>query len=46
LYGGYWYYDWTIPGGVSSGLYDVRVVASDGVGGSVSVTEYGEFTVT
>jgi len=45
LYGGYWYHDWTIPGGASLGLYDVRVEASDGNGGSVSATEYGEFTV-
>jgi hypothetical protein len=44
-YYGYWYYDWVIPGGVSPGLYDIRVGASDGNGGSVLVTEYGEFTV-
>jgi hypothetical protein len=45
LYGGYWYHDWTIPAGASLGLYDVRVEASDESGGSVSATEYGEFTV-
>jgi hypothetical protein len=45
LYGGYWYYDWVIPGGASAGLYDVQVEASDGVGGSVLATEFGEFIV-
>jgi hypothetical protein len=44
-YGGYWYYDWTIPGGATTGLYDVMVEVSDGDGGTASVTEYGEFTV-
>jgi uncharacterized repeat protein (TIGR02543 family) len=45
LYGGYWYYDWVIPQGVSSGLYDVMVEASDQNGGFILVTEYGEFNV-
>ena len=45
LYGGYWYYDWVIPGGASGGLYDVKVDVLDGSGGSASATELGEFTV-
>jgi uncharacterized repeat protein (TIGR02543 family) len=44
-YGGYWYYDWTIPGGATTGLYDVMVEVSDGDDGTASVSEYGEFTV-
>jgi hypothetical protein len=42
----YWYYDWVIPAGATSGLYDVTVEVSDGNGGSALVIEIGEFTVT
>ena len=44
-YGGYWYVDWVIPGGATTGLYDVTVDVSDADGGYATVTEYSEFTV-
>jgi hypothetical protein len=44
-YYGYWYVDWVIPAGATSGLYDVFVEVSDGDGGSALVIETGEFAV-
>jgi hypothetical protein len=41
----YWYIDWTIPGGATLGLYDVKVDASDPNGGSVSSTVLSQFKV-
>jgi hypothetical protein len=46
LYGGYWYYDWVIPGSATLGSYDVKVDVSDPSGGSASNTVSNSFTVT
>jgi subtilisin family serine protease len=46
VWGEYWYYDWTIPGGATAGLYDVMIQVKDPDGGSATQTETGEFNVT
>jgi V8-like Glu-specific endopeptidase len=41
----FWYYDWSIPGDATPGLYDAKVDVADPQGGSSSSTELGRFKV-